>query len=303
MIMSKLQDYILLCKLFGASLDFVQGTGGNISVKDGTKLYIKRSGYQLCSTSEKEGYVACDLNKLRLQFQEGNENIKESVLEGEGRPSMETFFHLLPFDYIVHIHPTLLMNLLCQDTLSSLQHLFPTALCIPYIQPGIELAEVIHKVYSGQSIIFLQNHGVIFLETSVDALVSLAHTTFTKLASILPSQKQSDIAFLYTFYKQNPIAYIKPSFLIPNGYDTSTIKSYTPDYHLFLKQPSLELHNGMQYVHGNSKAFVDNAEQMHASYALCAFNSSCQEIPTEATQILEQNPLEKERLSVFKARS
>jgi ribulose-5-phosphate 4-epimerase/fuculose-1-phosphate aldolase len=298
--MTKLEEYILLCKLFGASLDMVQGTGGNISVKEHNRLYIKRSGFQLSDTSEDEGYVVCDMNKLTKQFQQRNEEIKDTVLEGEGRPSMEAFFHLLPFPYIVHIHPTFLMNLLCQYTLAGLQTLFPNSLYIPYIQPGIELAEAIHKVYSGQQLIFLKNHGIIFLETSVDAIVSLAHTTFMTLANILPLQRQSDIDFLYTFYKENPTGYIKSSFLIPNGYDSSCIKSYTPDYHLFLKKPSVQMHKGIYYVHGYSKAHVENSEQMHASYALCMFDSNCQTISTEAIQTLEINPLEKERLSLFK---
>ena len=49
------KDYILLNKLFGACLDMVQGTGGNISVKEehlfGSDLcYIKSSGVALSNT-------------------------------------------------------------------------------------------------------------------------------------------------------------------------------------------------------------------------------------------------------------
>jgi ribulose-5-phosphate 4-epimerase/fuculose-1-phosphate aldolase len=301
MIMNKeLQEYLLLCKLFGAPLDFVQGTGGNISVKKQNTLYIKQSGFQLSDTKENEGYVLCDLDKITKRFYEKNQEIKDTVLQGNGQPSMETFFHLLPFDYIVHIHPTFLLNLLCQDTLAQLQNLFPQALCIPYVEPGIELAEVIHNTYSGQQLIFLQNHGVIFLERDIDSLVGLAYTVFSKLERIVPSAKKSDLAFIYEFYKQKPSGYMKPSYLIPKEFDIFSVKSYTPDYHLFLKNASVVKHNDLYYVLGNSKAHVENSEQMCASYALCMFDAQSQEIPTDATVTLETNPLEKERLSVFK---
>ena len=36
-----LSEYLHLSKLFGACIDYVQATGGNISVKDGDRIIIK----------------------------------------------------------------------------------------------------------------------------------------------------------------------------------------------------------------------------------------------------------------------
>jgi ribulose-5-phosphate 4-epimerase/fuculose-1-phosphate aldolase len=296
------QNYILLCKLFGACLDLVQGTGGNISAKDGNQIYIKKSGFALSDTKLKEGYVICNIQKLHQKFQDRSEAITDTVVWGEGRPSMETFFHLLPYQYIVHLHPTFLLNHLCQETLSLLQNVFPDSLCIPYVQPGIELGEVIHTAYANQKVIFLQNHGVIFLENDMDNLISLISSVFIKFQTISSPHRKTDVQFIYSYYKQNPNGYMKPSFIIPPEYSTCKIKSYTPDFHLFLKdQQSIQLHNKIFYVFGDSKGFVENSEQMHASFFLCHFRPSCKEIPTEATIVLQNNPLEQDRLHRFKA--
>jgi rhamnose utilization protein RhaD (predicted bifunctional aldolase and dehydrogenase) len=56
MLSSGVLDYIYLSKLFGACIDYVQATGGNISVKTDTELIIKKSGFAMVETTESKGY-------------------------------------------------------------------------------------------------------------------------------------------------------------------------------------------------------------------------------------------------------
>ena len=64
MVSSGVSDYIYLSKLFGACIDYVQATGGNISVKTDTELIIKKSGFAMAETTESKGYVICSLDTL-----------------------------------------------------------------------------------------------------------------------------------------------------------------------------------------------------------------------------------------------
>lgn len=288
------QDYILLSKLFGLCLDMVQGKGGNISVKDNTILIVKQSGFCMDQTTVGKGYVHCDLEQIKQKFAQKDENLVSTVVKGQGRPSMETFFHSLPPKYIVHLHPTSCMNLLCESDLRCLQSLFSDSLCLPYVQPGYELSDLIHKVWTGQSVVFLQNHGVIFLEETMDTLIDTIHRTFSRLQA----KQMTDISFLYSLYLKDKTSFWKPSFLIPCV--LPRVKSLTPDYHLFLVneiKSKILLHKGVVYVQGSSKESVELLEQMYASYFLCHFDFQSREIPGERAEELEQNPLEKERLS------
>lgn len=299
----KIDNYILLSKIFGACLDMVQGKGGNISVKDEEILIIKQSGFDMSQTVADKGYVLCSIPKLTQKFQEQNESLESTVLAGNGKPSMESFFHLLPHRYIVHIHPTSFLNLLCQSDLHLLNTLFPKALCIPYVQPGFELSVMIHKLYTGQELIFLQNHGIIFLADSIDSIISLSSTTFHTLQTAYPSKRISDIQYLYSLYLRNISTYWKPSFLLQTLDRIPCVYSFTPDLHLFLKQSfdtNVQMRNGICYIGGPSKESAETLEQMFASYILTNFDTTCKEIPLECTQDLEQNPLEQARLGLSK---
>lgn len=296
------EEYIFLAKLFGACLDMVQGKGGNISIKENDLLLIKQSGFEMSNTSFKKGYVSCSIEAIHKLLKENKESLETSVQEGKGNPSMETFFHLLPPKYIVHLHPTSMMNLLCQETLQQLFFLYPQALLISYEQPGVQLYRSIYSMYRGESIIFLQNHGVIFLENTIESLLQLIVRTFQKVESFYPHKRISDIEYMQTLYKKNMSYYWKPSFLIPSR-NKPAIGSFTPDIYLFLQKYSndfIQVHNGVFFIGGISKESAEILEQMVASYFLCEFDSLSIEIPKESLQKLDCNPQEQKRLASFK---
>jgi len=315
MISTGVSDYIYLSKLFGACIDYVQATGGNISVKTDTELIIKKSGFAMAETIESKGYVICSLDTLSNR----EIPIDNSIMSGDlpGKPSMEIFFHLLPPKYIIHIHPTAMMKDLCSKDFGVLRTLFPTSLFVPYFQPGQALGDYIVQNYSSESIIFLANHGVIFLEESINELIETIDSAFSLL-----NKKSSDIKCMHLVYSQlGPGHFIKPSFLLNRNLRNSALLRYTPDFHLFLgpaicnledesiedyklkwngKLPSILFHKNQYYLISNSSKSADFIEQMFYSYITAEFDN-CLEIGEKQQCSLEDDPNEKARISSFKA--
>jgi len=315
MLSNGLLEYIYLSKLFGACIDYVQGTGGNISVKTDTELIIKKSGFAMAETTESKGYIICSLDILNnIEIP-----IDNSIISGDlpGKPSMEIFFHLLPPKYIIHIHPTAMMKDLCSKDFGVLRTLFPTALFVPYFQPGQILGDYIVRNYSSESIIFLANHGVIFLGESINKLIEIIDSAFSLL-----NKKSSDIKCMHLLYSQIGAGhFIKPSFLLSGDFSKSVLLRYTPDFHLFLgpavcnlveesiedyklkwngKLPNILLHRDKYYIISTSSKSADFIEQMFYSYATVGFDKECLQIAQAQQHTLEDDPKEKARILSFK---
>ncbi len=174
----------LLCESqrYGGDDRFVLLGGGNTSYKKDGVLYVKASGSALATITEK-GFVKMDLARMeniwKKTYSEDDDEREEEVLadmmacrlEGEtARPSVEALLHaLLPFTYVVHLHPALVNGITCsQEGERAVTRLFPEALWIELVKPGFILAKIVRerlallKRKSGKtaSVIFLQNHGV-----------------------------------------------------------------------------------------------------------------------------------------------
>jgi rhamnose utilization protein RhaD (predicted bifunctional aldolase and dehydrogenase) len=230
-------DLVYLCSLFGACSKRTQGAGGNISVKQNNLLWIKASGIKLSSVSKKSGYACCNIDTLLELFANANENLQSALAYPESEsPSMETFFHLLPFSHIVHIHPTFFCKYLCSKESSSIFTTtnFPSSLYIPYTKPGYPLAKKIFDTYTKETIIFLENHGIILLGNSVQNVVELFSHTTEILESIVNEKYTASSLMIehklyhLTFEFAKPVY---PVLILPNHFDP-----ITPDHVLFLKE-------------------------------------------------------------------
>ncbi|NLE16712.1 MAG: class II aldolase [Spirochaetales bacterium] len=167
---------------YGSDASFVLLGGGNTSYKENGVLYVKASGHAL-GTIGKEGFVRMDLAKMEgiwsKQYSQDDDTREDEVLkdmmacrlEGEtARPSVEALLHaLLPFPYVVHLHPAIVNGVTCaQEGRQAVARLFPEALWIELVKPGFILANVVRQrmaVHTKQtgavsSQIFLQNHGI-----------------------------------------------------------------------------------------------------------------------------------------------
>jgi rhamnose utilization protein RhaD (predicted bifunctional aldolase and dehydrogenase) len=242
-----IQSYIRLCRFLGGYKDLVQGSGGNISVKSENKLCIKSSGRLLAETSIDYGYVICDKYTLESLYAIKSEDTKQTVLQGEpnGSPSMEVFFHLLPSKWVVHLHPTWLLKYLCQESWSTLTLDDSIAYTfVPYVTPGVALADAVHALPKGFDVYFLQNHGLILCAETVPdilRLLDIVHQHCLKLST--QTLQVPEYSTMYTFQKK--VSELTKSELvlrpcsIMNGLHDRLFLPITPDISLFLKQMPL----------------------------------------------------------------
>lgn len=188
---------------YGSDARYVLLGGGNTSYKIDDVMYVKASGHAM-STIGNEGFVAMSLSKLRAiwdktypkQVDEREkvvlQDMMDSRCEGESaRPSVEALLHsLIPFTYMVHLHPAMVNGLTCsQSGKESSERLFPEAMWIPLVNPGYILAKTVRDAQeayvkrhgAAPAVIFLQNHGVFVGADTIEAIDQLYDHIMEKL--------------------------------------------------------------------------------------------------------------------------
>lgn len=198
--MGTIGEFVKISKYAGERFDLIQAGGGNTSVKINNLLYIKSSGVSLSDVNNKSGYSVLDNNKLKLIFNDVNllsakskyelEIIADKFLMGcikndSFRPSIESFFHSVLKEYVLHTHPLVVNIINCSNDWNVvLKALFPDSICIDYYTPGIELSIKLEQVIKKKlktEIIFLQNHGLIINGDSADRIIELNEQVINKI--------------------------------------------------------------------------------------------------------------------------
>lgn len=156
-------DFLILAKELSSDISLTHGAGGNFSVKirNQNLFFVKSSGSHIPNVDAGHGFVLCDKANI------------ETVVQGFGRPSMETGFHAnLKHRVVVHSHPVYLNAILCsKESREIINKLFSNYIYIPYVTPGYKLCKRIKDVK--QSIIFLENHGIITTSDDIQDCISL----------------------------------------------------------------------------------------------------------------------------------
>lgn len=196
----EIKEYIDICIHLGSYHELIQGGGGNFSLKDGDEIIIKSSGRVLAETKHDTGYVICSISKL-LEYSKnsGTMDIRSTVLRGEsnGIPSMEVFFHLLPYKWIIHVHPTFFLRYLCQPSWKSLKSLYKCSY-IPYKTPGKDLGLYILEHYENEQVLFLQNHGIIICGNTIEEVYTILDSLYTENSTLSPHTLNSN-EFMETY--------------------------------------------------------------------------------------------------------
>jgi rhamnose utilization protein RhaD (predicted bifunctional aldolase and dehydrogenase) len=243
-------DYVHLCQIIGGCTDLIQAGGGNISIKSNEQLIIKKSGYFLGETTSTKGYVLCNLTAIKEAFYKTNEDLTLTIQGGDlpGQPSIETFFHILPKKYILHLHPTKLLSYLCGTNWESdILHLnVESSLNIRYKKPGLELAKEIIAQYKDENILFLQNHGVIVCDNTIDSVLKRLATLLYCLDKYSPVYPSSDILLCHQAHSYICSHSLASSIFIKRGPNLETFQekrfaAISPDIFLFLKKSPLLL--------------------------------------------------------------
>lgn len=184
-------DLIRLAEIsrqLGQNKAFVQGGGGNTSVKDSNgKMWIKASGVELANVQAQDGFVCVDYTSI-CQKLATCENEAEytslivSSIQSNGkemkplRPSIETGFHALLGPSVLHSHSVIANLLTCSHEGAAIySNLLPEAIWVDYASPGLPVTHsVMHNIQPERSheqvaIFLLQNHGIIVAAATPDA--------------------------------------------------------------------------------------------------------------------------------------
>jgi rhamnose utilization protein RhaD (predicted bifunctional aldolase and dehydrogenase)/NAD(P)-dependent dehydrogenase (short-subunit alcohol dehydrogenase family) len=292
----QIKNLIEVSQQFGRNKKQVIAGGGNTSFKNDDFLWVKASGRPLASIDE-TGFVKLYRHKLKIISERAySDNSPErelqiktdlyaAIAEGqEGRPSVETSLHeIIPFKYVVHVHPTLVNGLLCsKNSADAIKNLFGnSALYIEYTEPGYVLfkktseriSQYITNYNCAPQLIFLENHGIFYCADTVEEIIKLSEETEKTIETYLkcnlpcadkPIDKKAGFilpAIRMMFTNNHPvIARIRHNELIAHFYTDkkafSLIQSpFTPDIIVYCKSKYLYID-----VTGNIDTVIDNIQ-------------------------------------------
>jgi len=192
---NEIEKLIEISRFYGRNKEYVIAGGGNTSYKNDKYLYVKASGTSLANITA-DGFAILDRSKLKIintkkystiPAERENEvklDLYLSLIKPEVklRPSVESSLHeIIPFQYVVHTHPTYINALLCSNNSKKIvQELFGNnSLYIEYTDPGYVLFKKVQeelekfsqeKGYSA-SIIFIENHGIFVAGDTTEEII------------------------------------------------------------------------------------------------------------------------------------
>ena len=214
-----LHDFSEMSRSIGSRADYVQGGGGNTSVKlEGGLMAIKASGFHLMDVLPDAGYAVLEGAKLRdyylnrqpSEFPDietaGAEQAKLYTLSIERlktlRPSVEAGFHSLLSKFVAHSHSVYGNLAACcgkaeEVTRTALEGAPYSWALIPYVDPGVRLTFTIRDIIArvkretGRTpgILLMQNHGLIAHHDDMRACLELhedANARFQRYFSVTP---------------------------------------------------------------------------------------------------------------------
>lgn len=198
-----LKELEIISKAAGTRIDYVQGGGGNTSVKLNDELMaVKASGFKLNQITPTEGFVVVNYKDIKNYYEnvdlsqdvdfekESVEKAKKSVVAMEGlkvlRPSVEAGFHSILKKYVIHTH-AVYANILCcsKEGPETVEKLFKgkeyAFLWIPYINPGFcltlkikeEIGKCIAETGKFPEVVFMENHGLIVTSDDHEKAIAL----------------------------------------------------------------------------------------------------------------------------------
>ena len=200
-----LADFARVSQAAGARADYVQGGGGNTSVKlPGGLMAIKASGFCLSDIHPDQAYAVLDGADLRNFYlttepseladveKEGSARAKADVRHIDGladlRPSVEAGFHSILKTFVVHTHSVYANLAACSTACRPIAaQAFAGANYtwgwVPYTDPGANLTFAIRdelrrvEAETGKvpSVILMQNHGIIVHDDDPDTALAI-HT-------------------------------------------------------------------------------------------------------------------------------
>lgn len=209
----RMQEFIRMSHIAGSRADYVQGGGGNTSVKlENGMMAIKASGFCLKDIEKDNGYAVLDGVALRKFYREhdpkdfadcegaGAQCAKDSIQTVEGvpqlRPSVEAGFHSVLKTYVLHTHSVYGNLAACavdgrQIAAKALKDAPYSWGWVDYQDPGATLAFAIRdemdrvEKETGKvpAVILMQNHGIIVHDDDAVSCLAIHADANVRLAA------------------------------------------------------------------------------------------------------------------------
>lgn len=158
------------------NLNFIQGAGGNLSVKIDDEIWIKRSGTSMKNALNSEIFVGLNLEVACAIAEKKSMDFKKALLSAQNHsnPSIETNLHvLMPKKYVIHLHSLGSISLgLLTNAPSSLIDFDKEFVYVDYATPGVDLAEGLLKYLTNRVDTYvLRNHGLLVCGDNLDEVI------------------------------------------------------------------------------------------------------------------------------------
>lgn len=158
--------------------------GGNTSVKDGDRIWVKASGFDLGELTP-DGLVEMDRTALGRMLRQGSmsdvemmDGYRAALIDPDApSPTIEAMVHhALPATSVLHTHADAIVTL--TDTVHGVElaerALGGEVIALPYVMPGFDLARQVHAAWKEQgseriSGIVLAHHGLFTVGESPQA--------------------------------------------------------------------------------------------------------------------------------------
>jgi rhamnose utilization protein RhaD (predicted bifunctional aldolase and dehydrogenase) len=173
----------------GKDLTLIQGGGGNSSIKQEGKMWVKASGKWLADAEKENIFVSVDAVAIRKAVRKGEvDPVSQFVDKNQSlRPSIETTLHaLLPHNVVLHTHS---VNVIAwavrKDGSKQLKHKLQGLNWewVDYHQPGLPLTNAVAKVIENNpDILILANHGLVVGADSCEEAEKLLYEIESRLS-------------------------------------------------------------------------------------------------------------------------
>ncbi|MDR2574661.1 MAG: class II aldolase/adducin family protein [Desulfovibrio sp.] len=175
-----------LCATLGSNPLFTQGPGGNVSVKDGDRLWIKASGSWLADAANRDIFLPVSRSAV---LEIADRGLKSFPARGGRSPSVEVVLHaLLPQRLVLHLH---MLDAIIQASLPDARQRLDSLLSglawrfLPYARPGLPLSRLaqdeLRNDDTSPSVFILKNHGVVIAARDQAEAISLTNTLARRL--------------------------------------------------------------------------------------------------------------------------
>lgn len=206
--LARRDELCFLSKLFGQSVQHVQGQGGNTSVKmEPDLLLIKSSGTCLANMSGRSGVCVIDrapcmtcvesVDATSTVTMDTVTTLRTAKRFGDGAPSMESFFHAFLKRYTVHLHMSAVLML--SD--AAFDALRPFAVIIDYAPPGLALARRVWETRQARpevDVFLLKNHGLVLTSDTIMGIVHAYRDLCARL-SVMTDYDMTHLSFDISF--------------------------------------------------------------------------------------------------------